>query len=86
MAEREKVIKALENARRNTLDAGIHRVIVTHEVLDSIIDLLKEQEMVKQCKDCKFYTGTNQEFAMCLELDICVDSDFSCKYWRSEGR
>ena len=37
MPDREKVIKALENARRK----GIDRSIVTHEALDSIIALLK---------------------------------------------
>ena len=94
MPDREKVIKGLD-----ALSKAMHEhqcyacnyefIDVVNEfgtnIIDNALELLKDKETVKQCKDCKFNTGTHYEFVMCRELDICVDSDFYCKYWRLKG-
>ena len=90
MIDREKVIKAVEDA----FDLVHSDYIGTYDFDETeweqnkadALAMLKGQETIRQCKDCKFYAGTHPEFAMCSELDVCVDSDFYCKYWRTEGR
>lgn len=39
----ETIIKGLERARRDTEDVGLNAVFVTHEVIDVIIDTLREK-------------------------------------------
>ena len=58
MPDREKVIKAMEWCQENACDGCPYD---THNnescgISDDILTLLKEQETVVQCRDCKYGT------------------------------
>ena len=53
MPDREKVISTLEEIKTQTAGIGLDSAVIAHEFIDKIIDLLKEQEAVVRCKDCK---------------------------------
>jgi len=54
MPERDSVIKALENA-----DATNGVIKMSNQFRDVLVALLKEQEAVIRCKDCKHATMTS---------------------------
>ena len=54
MIEREKVIKALENA---DITDGV--IKMSDQFRDIVVELLKEQPEIVRCKDCKYYDHFN---------------------------
>ena len=53
MMDREKVIKALEDALVDKKNQGDYSVRFSFEVVEIIITLLKEQEAIVRCADCR---------------------------------
>ena len=90
MADREKVIKALHcRAYDDDFPCSIcayYRLDEKHvakcdyrELMDDAISLLKEQDAVVRCKDCRHYTGKdcnyNDIFPAPREDWYCADGD-----------
>ena len=51
--DREKIINAIEKAKKQSEEYAQDRIIVPFKETDMILALLKEQEAVVRCKDCK---------------------------------
>ena len=52
MTDREKMICAIERAKRQSEEYAQDRILVPFREADMIISLLREQESVVHCKDC----------------------------------
>ena len=50
--DREKIINAIEKAKKQSEEYAQDRIIVPFKEADMILALLKEQEAVVHCKDC----------------------------------
>lgn len=75
--DREKVIKALEDA-----DVTNGTVIMSNQFRDIVVALLKDQETVVLCRDCKHYgyhDMTNVDgYCYCLKRHEYPHSDWFC--------
>ena len=57
MDAREKIINAIEKAKKQSEEYAQERIIVPFKEADMIITMLKEQPEIIRCNDCKYYTG-----------------------------
>lgn len=72
---REKVIKALEDSLVDKKNQGDYSVRFSFEVVEIIITLLKEQEAVVLCKDCKWY---DERISLCDNCGLPREQTFFC--------
>ena len=73
MTDREKVImglKCLASAADCCSDCPYYRFDCTQKIAQDVLELLKEQETVILCKDCKFWRE-NTEFCV-LWSNVCL--------------
>lgn len=68
MPEREKFIKAIERAKKQSEKYGLCRIMMSFEVADMIISMLKEQKNIIRCKDCYYYLGNGFCFKTGIHL------------------
>jgi sulfatase maturation enzyme AslB (radical SAM superfamily) len=58
MHDREKVIKTLTDALSAKENYPWAKAEMSFEFIEMLLELLKEQEAVVRCKDCKHYRAT----------------------------
>ena len=80
MNNREKVIRAIEKAKKQSEEYAQDRIIVPFREADMILELLKEQETVVRCKDCwkrEFDNCPFYEYSMVVQEDdfFCADGE-----------
>lgn len=76
MTDREKVVRAVEACFDSWIDKHRNMGLVLHEVermKRDALELLKKQEPVVRCKDCKHSTLTFN--GDCKYCDLCTDDN-----------
>lgn len=81
MPDREKVIEIL-NIAKTIIEEWIpmFEQYNTPAGIDDAIALLKEQEQIVRCKDCKFKIDSTSPFykMWCTRMDFGCDADWYC--------
>ena len=57
MADIEKFIQKIEKAKDKSKEYGLDEIRMTIEFADVLVELLKEQDAVVHCKDCKYWSA-----------------------------
>lgn len=57
MTDREKIIKALTDALTAKENYPWAKAEMSFEFIEMLLELLKEQEAVVRCKDCKYWSS-----------------------------
>ena len=77
MPDREKVMSWLEGLSEPDWRA-FHSDSEVQNIAKSALTLLKEQEAVVLCKDCRFIDESVKTRFFCGRLMRCVDADWFC--------
>ena len=71
MNDREKIISAIEKAKKQSEEYAQDSIILPFREADMILSLLKDQPEIIRCKDCKHYDGDGT----CMKIGIAFLSD-----------
>lgn len=80
MPDRENYIKVLSNAVKTVKEFNEDAPIkISLECIEDILELLKEQEAVVRCKDCKWFIKPFENEGRCIKHDNDYhDTDWFC--------